>query len=55
MANVLVGYKVNDNLSYTLRVNNVFDEQYIAGAWSTGDADIGDPRMFRLSVNYTFK
>lgn len=55
VTNLFIGYKYNQNLSYTLRVNNVFDEQYIAGAWSTGDADIGDPRMFRLSINYTYK
>ncbi|MDI1334933.1 MAG: TonB-dependent receptor [Lacunisphaera sp.] len=55
VANLFVGYKVNSNLSYTFRVNNVFDEQFIAGAWSPGDADVGDPRMMRLSVNYSFR
>lgn len=55
VSNVFIGYKYNENLSYTLRVNNIFDEKYIAGAWSTGDADVGDPRMFRVSMNYSFK
>ncbi|MBL9215290.1 MAG: TonB-dependent receptor [Opitutaceae bacterium] len=55
VTNLFVGYRVNENLSCSVRVNNVFDEQYIAGAWSTGDADIGDPRMIRFSVNYTYR
>ena len=55
VTNVFVGYKVNNNLSFTLHANNVFDKQYIAGAWSPGDADVGDPRMVRLSVDYRFR
>ncbi len=55
ITNVFIGYRYNQNLSYTLRVNNIFDKEYVSGAWSTGDADIGDPRMVRLSVEYRFK
>ncbi|MBS0664314.1 MAG: TonB-dependent receptor [Verrucomicrobia bacterium] len=55
VTNVFIGYRYNQNLSYTLRVNNIFDKEYVAGAWSPGDADVGDPRMIRLSVEYRFR
>jgi len=55
VANFFVGYRYNERLSYTLHVNNVFDKQYIPGAWSKGDAEVGDPRMIRLSVNYSYR
>jgi iron complex outermembrane recepter protein len=55
VTDIFLGYRVNSNLSYTLHVKNIFDKQYIAGAWSPGDADVGDPRTFRLSVNYSYR
>jgi iron complex outermembrane receptor protein len=55
VSNIFVGYRVSKNLSYMLHVNNVFDEQYIAGAWSPGDADVGDPRSVRVSMSYSFR
>jgi len=55
VANFFAGYRYNENLSYKLHVNNVFDEQYIPGSWSRGDADVGDPRMIRLSVKYSYR
>jgi iron complex outermembrane receptor protein len=52
---VFVGYRMNQNLSYSLHISNLFDKQYIAGAWSPGDADVGDPRTIRLSASYSYR
>ncbi|MDB6168026.1 MAG: TonB-dependent siderophore receptor [Verrucomicrobia bacterium] len=53
--NVFVAYQFARNWNVTANVSNVFDKIYVAGAWSAGDVDFGDPRSVRLTASYRFK
>ncbi len=53
VVNLMAHYKLNENLSTTFNLNNLFDEKYYAGmAGSYGH--YGAPRNFMASVKYNF-
>jgi catecholate siderophore receptor len=57
----MLAYRVTDNLSAQLNVNNLFDEEYVSGVRprpgtdSRGSAvEIGDGRSGVLTLDYQF-
>lgn len=53
LINLMARYKINEHLSTTLNLNNLFDEKYYAGmAGSYGH--YGAPRNFMASIKYNF-
>lgn len=55
VADAMVSYKVNKNLSMRLNVYNLFDEEYISTMNNSGArVTLGAPRSAMLSANLTF-
>ncbi len=55
VADLRAGYRINDNLSLALNVNNLFDRIYYARISSTGRGNYyGSPRTVFASVRLTF-
>lgn len=52
LVDVMARYALNDSLSVSLNVDNLFDEFYNRSMW--GYADFGEPRSATLGVKYTF-
>ena len=51
----MAGYKINDNFTATLNVNNVFDQKYYSRVGGTSVFNFyGEPRSatFRLSAKF---
>lgn len=53
VASLMARYQINDNLSATLNVNNLFDEKYYAGM-AGSYAHYGAPRNTMLNLRYDF-
>ncbi|WP_439626943.1 TonB-dependent siderophore receptor [Shinella sp.] len=55
IADVVVGYKVNDNFDIQLNVNNVFDTRYYESVMTQNVSNfLGTPRSFLLTAKATF-
>ncbi|WP_406819558.1 TonB-dependent siderophore receptor [Pseudomonas sp. KnCO4] len=53
VASLMARYQINDNLSATVNVNNLFDEKYYAGM-AGSYAHYGAPRNTMLNLRYDF-
>lgn len=49
-----VFYTLNDNLSFQLNVENLFDEEYYASAHNNNNITPGSPRAFRVGMTANF-
>lgn len=52
LVDVMARYSVNDSLSVSLNVDNLFDEIYNRSMW--GYSDFGDTRSATVGVKYRF-
>ncbi len=52
LANLMVRYDIDENLTASLNVNNLFDKEYFMG--SAGNGIYGPPRNFMTSLKYTY-
>lgn len=52
LANLMARYKVTDNLTASVNINNIFDKEYLTSysTWGT----YGEPRNFMTSLKYTY-
>jgi catecholate siderophore receptor len=50
----MVSYAVNDQLSFQLNANNLFDKEYYTRARNNGWATPGDAQSFVLTATYSF-
>lgn len=50
LVDMMARYNVNEQLSVSLNINNVFDETYNRSLW--GYTDIGEPRNISMSLRY---
>ncbi|MFJ2982809.1 MULTISPECIES: TonB-dependent siderophore receptor [unclassified Pseudomonas] len=53
VVNLMARYRINDHLSTTLNLNNLFDEKYYAG-FAGSYAHYGAPRNLMMNVRYDF-
>lgn len=52
LANVMMEYEFNKQLSLQLNINNLFDEKYYESSWGT--FTYGEPRNTKLTLDYRF-
>jgi len=52
--NLLSQYQVSQSLSFRLNVNNIFNKEYFERGGFSGSAMPGEPRNFKVSVNFNF-
>ncbi|WP_372439036.1 hypothetical protein, partial [Pandoraea sputorum] len=53
LSNLLGRYDINDNLSVSLNVNNLFDKEYLSSS-NEHLGLYGAPRNFMTSLKYTY-
>ncbi|ACE85857.1 TonB-dependent siderophore receptor [Cellvibrio japonicus] len=53
LVDTMAKYLVNDHVTLSLNINNLFDETYY-GALDVGSARYGEPRNISLSISYDF-
>ncbi len=55
VVNALLAYEVNENVTVRLNVDNIFDEVYaVSSNWNGARSNLGPPRTFTLSADWTF-
>lgn len=54
LVGLMANYTVNDNLSFTLNVNNLLDKKYYQGFGAYASGMYGEPRNFALAARYRF-
>lgn len=52
LVDLLARFKVNEHLTVSANINNVFDKEYYSGMWYIGR--YGEPRNVRISARWTF-
>ncbi|MDN5048787.1 TonB-dependent siderophore receptor [Aliarcobacter butzleri] len=53
-AKIVSYYKVNKDLNFSLNIDNLFDEEYIASSYDVSWLTVGNPRTATLSMTYKF-
>lgn len=53
LANLMLGYRVNEHVDTRLNLNNVFDKTYYSSINSNTSVSYGEPRNLMFSVNWT--
>lgn len=54
VVDLMAGYKLNQHLSVTLNIGNLFDKKYYSSLNTTARAYYGEPRNVRLNMRYDF-
>ncbi len=53
--NAMTSYKINDNVTVRLNIDNVFDELYaVSSNWAGNRAILGSPRTYTISADWKF-
>lgn len=51
----LISYwKMDKNITFKLNIDNLFDKEYIISSYDRSWLTPGDPRSFKLTMNYKF-
>ncbi len=54
VVDVSIAYQVNDDLTLTLKADNLLDELYASAAYYSGTWLVGQPRTFSLTADFSF-